>query len=282
MMTVQECIKYAKDHLEVRYAINNGAYTAGKFLTPKGAVNHSVGCAQPRADVFFNQMNKSSAGWAVNAILGDFHMGEGRIILTLPYNARPWGCGSGKNGSWNNSKIQWEICEPSGHTYAGGTMVNYDVKKNQEYFDRMWKLLVCWNVYMVDMFGYDISEICDHTEAAKAGYGSNHSDVNQWFPKHGKSMEALRNEVKAIFDYTEEDDENMDAKKFGELLLEYRATLQDNDASSWSEESREWAVENGIIAGGGSGEFNGMWHDFLTREQMAVMLHRFAKLMGKA
>ena len=72
-------------------------------------------------------MNKSSAGWGVNALLGDFHKGEGRIILALQWNGRPWGCGSGSKGSWNNTKVQWEICEPAGHTYAGGTMVGYDL-----------------------------------------------------------------------------------------------------------------------------------------------------------
>lgn len=60
-MTVSECIKYVEDHLEIRYATSNGAYTSGRTITPKGCVNHSVGCAQPKVDVFFNGMNKSSA-----------------------------------------------------------------------------------------------------------------------------------------------------------------------------------------------------------------------------
>ena len=141
MMTVQECIQYVESHLEIRPATNNGAYTSGRTIKPAGCVNHSVGCAQPSVDVFFNTMNKSSAGWGVNALLGDFHKGEGRIILTLQWNGRPWGCGSGSKGSWNNTKVQWEICEPAGHTYAGGTMVGYDVAKNQGYFDRMWKMV---------------------------------------------------------------------------------------------------------------------------------------------
>lgn len=67
----------------------------------------------------------------MNAILGDFHLGEGRILVTLDLKARPWGCGSGKKGSWNNTKIQWEVCEPAGHTYAGGTMVAYDTAKTR-------------------------------------------------------------------------------------------------------------------------------------------------------
>lgn len=198
MMTKQECIDWVKAHMEIRYATNNGAYTAKRTIKPQGAVNHSVGCAQPNPEVFYKNMNKSSCGWGVMALIGGFNTGDGKIIVTLPYNARCWGVGSGKKGSWNNTKVQWEICEPAGHTYAGGTMINYNVAKNQEYFDRMWKMVVAWNVYICDMFGYKIDDISDHAESYKAGMGSNHSDVGQWWPKHGKNMDALRAEVRAI------------------------------------------------------------------------------------
>lgn len=208
-MTVQECIAYVENHMEVRYATQNGAYRAGRTISDhQGCVNHSVGCAQPKADVFFNSMNKTSAQWGVNAIIGDFHTGEGRILVTLDLKARPWGCGAGSKGSWNNTKIQWEVCEPAGHTYAGGTMIAYDVEKNQGYFDRMWKMLVAWNVYCVVKLGYPVSGISDHAESYRAGYGSNHSDMGQWLPKHGKSMDALRAEVQEILE-NEEDEEDM-------------------------------------------------------------------------
>lgn len=282
-MTVSECIAWVESHMEVKYATSNGAYQTGRKINPQGCVNHSVGCAQPSVDVFFNLMNKSSAGWGVNALLGDFHKGDGRILVVLPLDARPWGCGSGSKGSWNNTKVQWEVCEPAGHTYAGGTMIAYDVAKNQVYFDRMWKMLVAWNVYLVKKFGYDINGISDHAESYRAGYGSNHSDMGQWLPKHGKSMDALRQEVQAILNGSEDDD--MDVKKFEELFLEMRKGLQDNDAGTYSNEARNWATSSGLIAGNGTeinGEPNCMWQDFLTREQFVTVLYRFAQMMGKA
>ena len=275
--------------MEVKYATANGAYQAGRKINPQGCVNHSVGCAQPSVDVFFNIMNKSSAGWGVNALLGDFHKGDGRILVVLPLDARPWGCGSGSKGSWNNTKVQWEVCEPAGHTYAGGTMIAYDVAKNQVYFDRMWKMLVAWNVYLVKKFGYDINGISDHAESYRAGYGSNHSDMGQWLPKHGKSMAALRQEVEAILNGDSiaetEDDFMADVKKFEEAWLEYRKTLQDNDAGAYSQDARNWATSSGLIAGNGTeinGEPNCMWQDMLTREQFVTVLYRFAQMMGKA
>lgn len=282
-MTVSECIAWVESHMEVKYATSNGAYQAGRKINPQGCVNHSVGCAQPSVDVFFNLMNKSSAGWGVNALLGDFHKGDGRILVVLPLDARPWGCGSGSKGSWNNTKVQWEVCEPAGHTYAGGTMIAYDVAKNQVYFDRMWKMLVAWNVYLVKKFGYDINGISDHAESYRAGYGSNHSDMGQWLPKHGKSMDALRQEVQAILNGSEDD--YMDVKRFEELFLEMRKGLQDNDAGTYSNEARNWATSSGLIAGNGTeinGEPNCMWQDFLTREQFVTVLYRFAQMMGKA
>lgn len=288
-MTVSECIAWVESHMEVKYATANGAYQAGRKINPQGCVNHSVGCAQPSVDVFFNIMNKSSAGWGVNALLGDFHKGDGRILIVLPLDARPWGCGSGSKGSWNNTKVQWEVCEPAGHTYAGGTMIAYDVAKNQVYFDRMWKMLVAWNVYLVKKFGYDINGISDHAESYRAGYGSNHSDMGQWLPKHGKSMAALRQEVEAILNGDSiaetEDDFMADVKKFEEAWLEYRKTLQDNDAGAYSQDARNWATSSGLIAGNGTeinGEPNCMWQDMLTREQFVTVLYRFAQMMGKA
>lgn len=280
-MNVAECIAYVESHLEVRPAVQNGAYTSGRMIAnPKGSVNHSVGCAQPKADVFFTLMNKPTTGWGVNAILGDFHLGEGRIILVMDLKARPWGCGAGKKGSWNNTKIQWEVCEPAGHTYAGGTMIGYDVAKNRAYFDRMWKMLVAWNVYCAVKLGYPVSGISDHAESYRAGYGSNHGDMGHWLPKHGKSMDALRAEVQAILDGKE--DEEVDLSTFKKLFLEMRKELQDNDSSEYSAEARQWAVDNGLIAGNNAAEFNGMWEDMMTREQFITVLFRFAKMMGMA
>ena len=80
----------------------------------------------------------------------------------------------------------------------------------------------------------------------------------------------------------EQEDIDMDVERFKELWHEMRKELQDNDASAYSEEAREWAVKNGIVSGGSTEEFNGMWQDILTREQMVTVLFRFAQLMGKA
>ena len=77
------------------------------------------------------------------------------------------------------------------------------------------------------------------------------------------------------------EDENMTQEQFNKMFAiamnEYRKNLQDNDAGSWSNNSRKWAVQTGLIKGGTpiNGQPNYMWEDFLTREQMAELLYRF-------
>ena len=80
------------------------------------------------------------------------------------------------------------------------------------------------------------------------------------------------------------EEEDMDVKRFEELWLEMRKMLQDNDAGEWSEAARAWATSSGLISGGDimpDGSPNCMWADFLTREQLVVVLYRFAQLMGR-
>ncbi len=86
-----------------------------------------------------------------------------------------------------------------------------------------------------------------------------------------------------------EEDEDMDQEKFNKMfeaaMTAHRKKFQDNDASSYSEEARAWAVARGIVRGGGKlpdGTDNYMWEDLLTREQMAALLYRFALITGQA
>ncbi len=254
-MTLDECIKYVESHMEVRYATKNFKFKAADKMIPEGCVNHSVGTAQPSLDVWYKLMNETDK-WAVNAILGDFHLGEGKILLVMPLDYKPAGCGPGSKGSWNTNRIQWEIAEPAGHKYNGGTMIGYDAAKNQPYFDRMWKLLVAWNVYCAHKYGYDSKTINDHAESYKAGYGSNHADVGHWFPRHGKNMDILRQEVQQILDNTK---------------IQSSTTL-DNAPDAWGKEAVNWAILNKILLGNEKGDYK--LHSNCTRQDMLIFLYR--------
>ena len=68
------------------------------------------------------------------------------------------------------------------------------------------------------------------------------------------------------------------------FMEQYRSELQDNDSGNWSQEARDWAVNTGLVAGGGqiNGLPNYMWEDLATREQLITVLYRFAKSLGQA
>lgn len=89
--------------------------------------------------------------------------------------------------------------------------------------------------------------------------------------------------------FNNEEDDDMDQAKFNEMfraaMADYRQELRDNDSGGWSQEARDFAVAEGIFAGSGTtpdGQPNMMWEDFLTREQCAQVLYRFAKKYGLA
>ena len=44
--------------------------------------------------------------------------------------------------------------------------------------------------------------IIGHYEGHRRGVASNHADPGHWFPKHGKSMDTFRAEVKTLMDST--------------------------------------------------------------------------------
>lgn len=110
----------------------------------------------------------------------------------MPWNYRPWGCGSGKKGSCNNGWIQFEICEG-----------NLDDK---DYFEKVYKEACEITAYLCDLYnlnpkgtvtvnGTKVPVILCHQDSYKLGFGSNHGDIYHWFKKHGKDMDDVRNDV---------------------------------------------------------------------------------------
>ena len=88
------------------------------------------------------------------------------------------------------------------------------------------------------------------------------------------------NKIASAKDPAAKEESIMDGKEFFTLFNEMRQQWRDNDASEYSQEARAWAVEKGLIAGGSADEFNGMWEDLPSREQVVTLLYRFAKMIG--
>ena len=84
----------------------------------------------------------------------------------------------------------------------------------------------------------------------------------------------------------EEEDDDMTQEQFNKMfntaMQQYRQSLRTNDSGQWSRAAREFAVDRGIFVGSGKteeGQPNFMWEDFLTREQCAQVLYRFAEVL---
>ncbi|MDD7643776.1 MAG: glucosaminidase domain-containing protein [bacterium] len=182
----------------------NPCYMAGRKITVKGLMLHSVGCPQPRASVFINSWNSPSYS---NACVHGFIDGnDGTVYQTLPWNHRGWHCGSGSKGSGNNTHIGVEMCEPACIKYTGGSSFTCSDKATAK--------AVAKRTYeaAVELFAmlckqYNLNPTADgviisHREGHSRGIASNHGD-----PEHlwnglgmGYTMDGFRKAVKAAMD----------------------------------------------------------------------------------
>lgn len=97
-------------------------------------------------------------------------------------------------------------------------------------------------------------------------------DVSAWYserviydPLTGKSLEEPEYNAAVSADPAATDPEQ-------EEIMEEKSNYQ---PASWSEDARNWAVENGIVQGDGNG-IN--WNDTVTLERLIVILHRIHNL----
>lgn len=143
-------------------------------------------------NIYNNDYNHTSAQEGVNAFIGKLADGSVSTVQALPWKMRPWGCGSGKYGSLNNGYIHFEICE--------------DDLKDSSYFEAVYREACELIAYLCKMFGFNpngtnivngikVPVIACHNDANVLGLGSGHVDPTHWFPKFGKDMSDMRNDV---------------------------------------------------------------------------------------
>lgn len=189
----------------------NPCYTAGKKITVKGLMLHSVGCPQPRASVFINNWNRADYD---NACVHAFIDGnDGTVYQTLPWNHRGWHCASGKNGSGNNTHIGVEMCEPACIKYTGGsTFTCSDLATAKAVAKRTYEAAVELFAMLCKEYGLNPTSdgvIISHAEGHKRGIASNHGDPEHLWNQLGMgyTMDGFRKAVKAAMNETEDKNE---------------------------------------------------------------------------
>ena len=237
----------------------NDCYKSGRTLAPKGVMVHSLGVAQPDVEVFLRTWNRPDVEKCVHAFVH-----RDGVVQTLPWTCRGWHAGVGTSGkSANDTHLSFEICEPAGHTYEGGTMIGYDPEKNAAYFGAVYQNAVALTARLCKEFHLDPladGVVLCHSEGHTRGIATNHADVMQWFPKHDKTMDDFRADVKAAL--TEGDEDEM-------KLYQYASEVPD-----WAKASVEKDIQKGVIKLDESGAM-GVWESNL---QPLVWLDRTGAL----
>ena len=174
----------------------NACYKAGRKITVKGIMVHSTGANNPwlkryvgpddgllGKNQYNNHWNTHHPGGrevCVHGFIGKLADGTIATYQTLPWDHRGWHAG----GSANNTHIGFEICE--------------DGLTDAAYFAKVYKEAVELCVYLCKLYGLTEQNIICHSEGYRKGVASNHGDVMHWFPKHGKSMDTFRADVKLL------------------------------------------------------------------------------------
>lgn len=179
--------------MEIRQCMltKNDCYRTGATINPKQIVVHSTGAnnktlkryVQPDDGIlgenrYKNDWNRSGVNKCVNAFIGVDKDNNIRIYQTLPWTMRPWGCGSGRKGSYNNSAIQFEICE--------------DDLSDQSYFLSAMDAAAELCAFLCNKYGIQVNEVVSHHEACLRGYASNHGDIDHWLRRYSKTMDWFR------------------------------------------------------------------------------------------
>ena len=195
----------------------SSCYKGTRIMEIKGVLWHSTGAnnptikryVQPSDDdpnkaALLDLIGKNANGndWnhiqrdaGLNCWIGKLADGTVATVQTMPWNYRPWGCGSGSKGSCNTGWVQFEICED------GLTDPDYFNKVYQEACEITAYLCKLYNIDphgTVTVNGVKIPTILCHQDSYQLGFGSNHGDVLHWFPKFGKSMATARDDVAAL------------------------------------------------------------------------------------
>ena len=211
-------MKYSKSNPPlVCMQTQSTCYNGTRNMTVKGVLWHCTGANNPTLKRYVQPsdnapdrdkwlellgVNTGRNDWnhipmqaGLNAWIGKLADGTPTTVQTMPWDYRPWGCGSGGRGTCNDGWVQFEICE--------------DALTDAEYFNAVYQEGCELTAYICQMFGLDpkstvahagvdVPVILCHNDSAKMGLGSWHGDVYNWFNRYGKTMDDVRNDVAAL------------------------------------------------------------------------------------
>lgn len=225
-------MKYSSKNLPIQCKMSQSTWYKGakRGSTPVGVLWHCTGANNPtlkryvqpddndpNRDALIKLIGKNRYGndWnhidheaGLNCWIGKLEDGSVATVQTGEWTIHPWGCGGGNKGScngyvnqggyttWVNQHwVQFEICE--------------DGLTDKTYFNAVYKEACEITAYICKLYsinpegtykfnGINVPTILCHQDSYRLGLGGNHSDVYNWFNKHGKTMDDVRHDVAAI------------------------------------------------------------------------------------
>lgn len=184
---------------------NNPCYKAGKKITVKGLMLHSVGCSQPSAKVFVKLWDSGEYEIGVHGVI-DGNTGD--VYQCLPWNHRGWHGG----GVSNNTHIGVEMCEPACIKYTGGSSFTCsDVATAKSIVQRTYDTAVQLFAHLCKQYNLDPladGVIISHKEGHKRGIASNHGDPEHLWNQLGMgyTMDTFRKAVSLAMNNTRKDE----------------------------------------------------------------------------
>ena len=161
---------------------------------PRGLMLHSVGCSQPRADVFAARWDRVDNH---NAITHAVLQADGTVYQLLPWNYRAWHCG----GSANDTHIGVEMTEPDTIRYPDDGDANFtvlDLEAARAQARGTYATARDLFAFLCDKYGLDpMTDIISHNEGGKSGVASGHIDPEHLWRGLGMSytMDGFRADV---------------------------------------------------------------------------------------
>lgn len=216
-------MKYTKSNPPIVCMQTNSTCYKGTYtMQIKGVLWHSTGANNPNIKRYVqssdNDVNKTKLleiigtnsnknDWnhieqqaGLNAWVGKLADGSVSCVQTMPWNYRPWGCGSGNLGSCNTGWIQFEICE--------------DNLSDASYFNKVYQEACELTAYLCTLYNLNpygtttcgsqknVPVILCHADAHDLQLGSDHIDVRHWFKRYGKDMNNVRDDVAKLMGIT--------------------------------------------------------------------------------
>ena len=176
---------------------NNPCYRAGKKISIRGLMLHSVGCPQPNAETFVKKWNNPESSRAcVHAFIDG---NTGKVYQTLPWDHKAWHCGGNANGT----HIGVEMCEPACIRYTGGASFTCsDKEAAMAVVKRTYDAAVELFAYLCKQYGLNPladGVIISHKEGHDRGLASGHGDPDHLWKGMacGYSMDTFRQAVAA-------------------------------------------------------------------------------------